>query len=47
VWESLAVPGSPYGVVLDPDGVVLAKGTFNTLFQLEGLIEDATRPIRA
>jgi hypothetical protein len=47
VWESLAVPGSPYGVVLDPDGVVLAKGTFNTLFQLESLIADATQPIRA
>jgi hypothetical protein len=47
LWESLAVPGSPYGVVLDPDGVVLAKGTFNTLFQLEGLIADAIRPVRA
>ena len=47
VWESLAVPGSPYGVVLDPDGVVLAKGTFNTLFQLESLIADATHPARA
>jgi hypothetical protein len=47
VWESLAVPGSPYGVVLDPEGVVLAKGTFNTLFQLESLIADAVRPIRA
>jgi hypothetical protein len=46
-WESLAVPGSPYGVVLDPDGVVLAKGTFNTLFQLESLIADAIRSVRA
>jgi hypothetical protein len=45
VWESLAVPGSPYGVVLDPEGVVRAKGTFNTLFQLESLIADAMRPV--
>jgi Methylamine utilisation protein MauE len=47
VWESLAIPGSPYGVVLAPDGEVLAKGTFNTLFQLESLIADAMQPIRA
>jgi hypothetical protein len=47
VWRSLAIPGSPYGVVLAPDGEVLAKGTFNTLFQLESLIADATRPARA
>jgi hypothetical protein len=46
-WESLAVPGSPYGVVLGPDGEVLAKGTFNSLFQLESLLAHATRPIRA
>ena len=47
VWRSLAVPGSPYGVVLSPDGEVLSKGTFNTLFQLESLIADAIRPARA
>jgi hypothetical protein len=47
VWRSLDIPGSPYGVVLSPDGAVLAKGTFNTLFQLESLIADATRPARA
>jgi hypothetical protein len=46
-WESLAVPGSPYGVVLAPDGVVLAKGTFNSLYQLESLLAHATRPLRA
>jgi hypothetical protein len=43
VWRSLGIPGSPYGVVLAPDGEVLAKGTFNTLFQLESLIAEATR----
>jgi hypothetical protein len=44
-WEALAVPGSPYGVVLAPDGEVLAKGTFNSLYQLESLL--AERPVRA
>ena len=46
-WEALAVPGSPYAVVLAPDGEVLAKGTFNSLFQLESLLAHATRPVRA
>jgi hypothetical protein len=41
VWEALAVPGSPYAVVLAPDGEVLAKGTFNSLFQLESLLGSA------
>jgi hypothetical protein len=44
-WEALAVPGSPYGVVLAADGEVLAKGTFNSLYQLESLL--AQRPVRA
>jgi hypothetical protein len=47
VWRSLSVPGSPYAVVLAPDGEVRAKGTFNTLFQLESLLADATRTVRA
>jgi hypothetical protein len=46
-WEALAVPGSPYGVVLASDGEVLAKGTFNSLFQLESLLAHATRPVGA
>jgi Methylamine utilisation protein MauE len=46
-WEAFAVPGSPYGVVLAPDGEVLAKGTFNSLFQLESLLAHATRSVRA
>jgi thiol-disulfide isomerase/thioredoxin len=37
-WESLAVPGSPYAVVLDAGGIVLSKGTFNSLYQLESLV---------
>lgn len=47
VWVSLAVPGSPYAVVLGPDGVVLAKGTFNSLFQLESLLAHATQTVSA
>jgi hypothetical protein len=47
VWRSLAIPGSPYAVVLGADGEALAKGTFNTLLQLEGLLADATRTVRA
>jgi hypothetical protein len=43
VWWSLNVPGSPYGVVLDAEGAVLAKGTFNNLGQLEGLLAVAER----
>jgi hypothetical protein len=46
-WDALAVPGSPYAVVLARDGEVLAKGTFNSLFQLESLLAGATRPMRA
>jgi Methylamine utilisation protein MauE len=46
-WASLAVPGSPYAVALAPDGEVLAKGTFNSLFQLESVLAHATRPVRA
>lgn len=37
-WHALAVPGSPYAVVLDADGIVLSKGTFNSLYQLESLV---------
>ncbi|MDX6508246.1 MAG: hypothetical protein QOG06_2890 [Gaiellaceae bacterium] len=46
-WEALAVPGSPYAVVLATDGEVLAKGTFNSLFQLDSLLAHAARPVRA
>jgi hypothetical protein len=46
-WRELAIPGSPYAVVLSPDGEVLAKGTFNSLFQLESVLVAATEPLRA
>ncbi len=38
VWSALDIPGSPYAVTLDRDGTVLAKGTFNNLAQLEGIL---------
>jgi hypothetical protein len=41
VWRELAIPGSPYAVALAPDGEVLAKGTFNSLYQLESVIAAA------
>jgi hypothetical protein len=47
VWRALAIPGSPYAVVLSADGEALAKGTFNSLFQLESLLVHATRPVGA
>lgn len=41
-WTSLAIPGSPYAVVLAAtDGEVLSKGTFNSLYQLESLLGPA------
>jgi hypothetical protein len=38
-----AVPGVPFVVILDPSGVVRAKGTVNDLEQLEGLVDTAAR----
>jgi hypothetical protein len=46
VWARLRVPGSPFSIALDPDGTVLAKGTFNNLAQLESVLAtaEARRP---
>lgn len=44
VWHVLGVPGSPYAIVVDSAGTVVAKGTFNTLAQLEGLLAHAAQP---
>ncbi|HYV15798.1 MAG TPA: MauE/DoxX family redox-associated membrane protein [Conexibacter sp.] len=38
VWTALAIPGSPYAIVLALDGTVLAQGTFNSVRQLESLV---------
>jgi hypothetical protein len=42
-WASLGIPGSPYAVATDRDGLVLAKGTFNNLAQLESVVATAER----
>jgi hypothetical protein len=38
VWAQAGVPGSPYAIVLSLEGVALAKGTFNSLSQLESVV---------
>lgn len=43
VWAAAAVPGSPYAVALSVEGVALAKGTFNSLGQLESVLATARR----
>lgn len=40
---ALGVPGTPFAIVLDEDGVVRSKGTPNNLEQLEGLVDSAFR----
>ncbi len=42
-WERLGVPGSPYAVALDRGGRVLAKGTFNSIAQLESVVATGER----
>ncbi len=41
IWAQAAAPGSPYAVALDLEGVALAKGTFNSLAQLESILASA------
>jgi hypothetical protein len=41
VWRAAAVPGSPYAIALTLEGVTLAKGTFNSLAQLESVLATA------
>ncbi len=43
IWREHDIPGSPFAVVLDPGGVVLAKGTFNSFAQLQGMLAVAER----
>lgn len=42
-WKALDVPGSPFAVAMDAQGIVLAKGTFNNLAQLETVLAAAER----
>ena len=46
LMETYAVPGTPYLVVMDAEGVVRAKGTINNLEQMEGLVDTALRRLR-
>jgi methylamine dehydrogenase accessory protein MauD len=41
--RAYSIPGTPYVVVLDELGVVRAKGTVNSLEQMEGLIDTGKR----
>lgn len=43
VWRAHEIPGSPYAVVVSVDGMVLAKGTFNSFAQLQGMLATAER----
>jgi hypothetical protein len=43
LWRSLEIPGSPFALAVGADGVVLAKGTFNNLAQLESVLAAAER----
>jgi hypothetical protein len=43
IWSELQIPGSPYAVAIEPQGTVVAKGTFNSLAQLESVIATAER----
>lgn len=43
VWRELEIPGAPYAIALDREGMVLAKGTFNNLAQLESVLATAER----
>jgi hypothetical protein len=46
IWGALDIPGSPFAVALDLKGTVLAKGTFNTLGQLESVLAAGERRLR-
>jgi hypothetical protein len=46
VERTFEVPGTPFLLVLDEMGIVRAKGTVNTLEQVEGLVETADRRMR-
>jgi thiol-disulfide isomerase/thioredoxin len=43
LWRSLGIPGSPFALALNREGMVLAKGTFNNLAQLESVLATAER----
>jgi hypothetical protein len=42
-WDELGIPGSPFALAVEDSGIVLAKGTFNNLAQLESVLATAHR----
>lgn len=46
IAAAFAVPGTPYAVAIDRLGVVRAKGTVNSLEQMEGLVDTARRRLQ-
>jgi len=42
-WGDLGIPGSPFALAVEESGIVLAKGTFNNLAQLESVLATAHR----
>ena len=46
-WRRLDIPGSPFAIAIDQQGRVLAKGTFNSLAQLESVLAAAERRMRS
>ena len=38
LFESYAIPGTPYGFLIDKEGIVRTKGTTNTLTDLQTLV---------
>jgi methylamine dehydrogenase accessory protein MauD len=38
LFESYAIPGTPYGLLIDKEGIVRSKGTMNTLTDLQTLV---------
>jgi hypothetical protein len=43
LWSAMSVPGSPFAIAIGANDVVLAKGTFNNLAQLESVLATAER----
>jgi len=41
LFEAYGVPGTPYGLLIDREGIVRSKGTTNTITDLQTLVKDA------
>jgi methylamine dehydrogenase accessory protein MauD len=47
IAQAYEIPGTPYIVAIDADGIVQAKGTVNNLEQVEGLVDTFARRVGA